>query len=544
MLLAVLVPALLFAGGAAFSRLGAERPSHRIEEERTLVALARAKEALMHYALADPNRPGELPCPDLDGDGRLMLAVDFRGGRDVPCATRRGWLPVRSLGVDALRDGTGERLWYAVSDPHHAGHSALLNSDTPGPLRVGDAGDVVAVVIAPGRPVNERQARERDEGGAAPDARRLAPAFLEGANADAAPDRYASRRRPQHEENDRLLPITRRELFAGVEKRVLGEVARTLVRYFRHHGALPWLVPLDAPEAASAASLPGTRKGRLPLQRTGEVRESARLHARWELSGARMSSQGSVDAATLSAADLRLEHGPGPAGGPECRFVRVEEVDCVASERLSLACHGEAETAVARTYRIRFAGEVSAVAAPDDTRRRRRSVSVHRADAPGPISAAHGVEIAIDDVAISGPRSGEACGSGAIVDAATAWGFLEASEVDHPLVLDSELPAWFADEGWSSFTYVAYAAPVAPSAAPRGCDTGVECLVLDGVVPAGGHEVLVVIAGPALSGQDRGSGRIDAWFEGENATLDDDVFTRRGPPGEFNDQVRRVVLPR
>ena len=541
-LLAVLAPVLLLGSGIVFSRLEVGIGSHRLEEERTRHALARAKEALVHYALADPNRPGELPCPDLDGDGRLMLAVDFRGGRDVPCATRRGWLPFRSLGVEELRDGAGERLWYAVSDIHHAGHSAPLNSEVAGGLGVGSAGDVVAVIIAPGFPVDERQAREREAGGSARDARRLAEAFLEGANADAALDRYASPRRPRPRENDRLLPITRLELAAAVEKRVIGEVALVLATYYRDHGTLPWLAPLGDPGDTPLPAVPGTRKGRLAFQRAGDAVETVALHARWALSGAATSSWGSVDAAQLLSGDLLLSHGPGRSGAPECRFVRAEEVDCTGSEMLSIACHGVDGTPVERSYRFRLAGEVSAVSAPDAARLRRRGVSVHRADDPGPISAEHGVGIAIEDVALSGPQAGQACGAGAVTDAGSAWGYVEVGEIDHPLVLDSELPAWFADERWHALTYVAFAAPLAPSAAPRRCVPGTDCLVLDGVSPADDKEAMVMIAGAALPGQDRGAWRVEAYFERDNATLADDVFTVRAPPGELNDQIRVVDL--
>ena len=62
--------------------------------------------------------------------------------------------------------------------------------------------------------------------------------------------------------------------------------------------------------------------------------------------------------------------------------------------------------------------------------------------------------------------------------------------------------------------------------------------------PSNDKEALVVIAGAALPGQDRSAWNVGAWFEGENATLADDVFTARGTPGEFNDQVRVVALPR
>ena len=543
-LLAALVPALLFGGGALLHRLETDGPSRRIEDERTRLALSRAKEALLGYAFSDSNRTGELPCPDLDGDGRLMLGVDFRGGRNVPCASLRGWLPFRSLGVEELRDGAGERLWYAVSDIHHAGHPAPLNSEVAGHLSVDGTGDVAAVVIAPGFPVDERQARARDEGASAPDARRLASAFLEGANADSAPERYATPGRPRSGMNDRLLAITRLELFAGVEKRVIGEVGLALAAFHREHGALPWLVPLGDPDADPPIATPGVRKGRLAFQRAGDLVETGVLRARWRLSGAVISSRGSVDEALLVAGDARFEQGPGRAGAPVCRFIRPEEIDCSASETVSVGCRGAGDTSAERRWRFRLIGERVATSAPDAARVRRRSVSVNGADSPGPIRDEHGVSIEVEDVALSGPHAGRVCGAGAVTDAGVAWGHVELSEVDHPLELGNELPAWFVDERWHALTYVAFAAPLAAPASPRPCEAGNDCLVLDGMSPADDKEALVVIAGTALPGQDRSAWRIESWYERHNATLTDDVFTVRGTPGEFNDQVRVVSLPR
>ena len=72
-------------------------------------ALATAAAALIGYAAADDNRPGSLPCPDTDNNGSSQLyAGSF-------CPSEIGRLPWRTLGLPDLRDGSGERLWYAVS---------------------------------------------------------------------------------------------------------------------------------------------------------------------------------------------------------------------------------------------------------------------------------------------------------------------------------------------------------------------------------------------------------------------------------------------
>src|SRR5262249_17835018 len=78
----------------------------------TSAALVQARAALTGVAagvnLTGAQRPGDLPCPDLNNDGTA----------EASCSTlvsRIGRLPWKTLGLPDLRDGAGERLWYAVS---------------------------------------------------------------------------------------------------------------------------------------------------------------------------------------------------------------------------------------------------------------------------------------------------------------------------------------------------------------------------------------------------------------------------------------------
>jgi hypothetical protein len=143
-------------------------------DKKTAAALAQAKEALLGFAAGidlsagGAPRPGDLPCPDLDNDGTA----------DTPCAgSAVGRLPWQRLGLPDLRDGDGERLWYAVSSNFKnnprttcnppAQTAGCLNSDTRGTINLRDrAGNVasngndawgsfnpsavIAVIIAPG----------------------------------------------------------------------------------------------------------------------------------------------------------------------------------------------------------------------------------------------------------------------------------------------------------------------------------------------------------------------------------------------------------
>jgi hypothetical protein len=89
-------------------------------------ALAQAREALIAYATARPVNPavgpGYLPCPDLDDDGWAEATCGSLSG-DSGQEQRLGRLPWKTLGLPDLRDGDGERLWYAVSSKY----KGLLN---------------------------------------------------------------------------------------------------------------------------------------------------------------------------------------------------------------------------------------------------------------------------------------------------------------------------------------------------------------------------------------------------------------------------------
>ena len=109
-------------------------------------ALNVARELLIGSAASAP-RPGQMPCPDTDGDGEAS----------EPCDTpqsRVGLFPWKSLGAPDLRDSAGERLWYAVSaNFRRATAPPIINSDSLGDFTVTGAStltNVVAILIAPG----------------------------------------------------------------------------------------------------------------------------------------------------------------------------------------------------------------------------------------------------------------------------------------------------------------------------------------------------------------------------------------------------------
>lgn len=250
----------------------------------TNAALAQAKEALIARAVADANRPGSLPCPDIDGNGDAELFA----GND--CPKYIGRLPWQTLGLPDIRDAEGERLWYVLS-PSHRDHSTAqpINSDTAGMINVvgsAPSTDVVAAVIAPGRALTRA--------GAAGSQLRDCPVncnnpvnYLDVAGgvdnavwAPVAGVATVSGAAESSSFNDRVVPITRDEIMRLVERRVAREIALPIrARYegwqtATGRGFYPWAAPFNDP-ANPGLGVNGTLHGHLPDTATPLVWTSA-----------------------------------------------------------------------------------------------------------------------------------------------------------------------------------------------------------------------------------------------------------------------------
>jgi hypothetical protein len=189
---------------------------------------------------------------DDDGDG------DFVWGPNN--ASQIGRVPYETLGIDDLRDASGERLWYALSHDFRKlrcsggtvpPNCTVINSDTQGQLTVvgiAPATQVVAVLFAPGEAL-QGQIRDPANATAHNDPRN----YLEGPpNLDDPVNiNYVfTSAVPSDTFNDRVLVITKAELMAAVEPVVAANIQRDigplLQAYFNKWGAYPFAVPLAA----------------------------------------------------------------------------------------------------------------------------------------------------------------------------------------------------------------------------------------------------------------------------------------------------------
>jgi len=257
----------------------------------TADALAKAKEALIGYAVKvqidnslcvaagnNCSRPGDLPCPDTNNDGTAGSSCGSADG-STGQISRLGRLPWKTLGLPDLRDGSGERLWYAVSNNFKnntrttctaSGQPGCLNSDTTGTISVfssdgtllndgGGSTGVAAVIIAPGDVLTRQGGTLQDRSSAGMN---IASNYLDiatiGGNTednanfiDSSSTNGFIQGRVKDVNgniivNDQLLVVTQDNIMQAVQKRVAGEVKQCLIEYASiNNSRYPWAVQLN-----------------------------------------------------------------------------------------------------------------------------------------------------------------------------------------------------------------------------------------------------------------------------------------------------------
>ncbi len=264
-------------------------------DEISADALAQAKEALISYAASvtltpsGSKRPGDLPCPDTNNDGLAEPSCGNASG-STGQNLRLGRLPWKTLGLPDLRDSSGERLWYAVSNNFKNNtRTALLNSDTQGTITVfASAGNIlydggasgtgaVAVIIAPGdilQRTDQSTPQDRSSAGINNPQNYLDIALGEdNANfVDGSPTNGFIQGRIKDNNgniilNDQLLVITQDNIMRAIQKRVASEVKQCLNEYAKdpqNKGRYPWATKLDPANPVNYTDSSNQLFGRIP----------------------------------------------------------------------------------------------------------------------------------------------------------------------------------------------------------------------------------------------------------------------------------------
>lgn len=264
--------ALILAGSYAFYRSSNIGLGRNQQDAKLVTTLARAKEALIAYAVTDDKRPGRMLCPDVIGDGisPILTRDDCNGWVSGGSDVYSGWLPWKTLDLADSTDNNGTKFQYAVSRFFGGDRKTpALNSDTATSLRFGvpigsASNDVVAVIIATRGALDTR-------------------------NAD-GDEYYFTGTSQSSDDNDVIAVITRQELMAAVEKRIANELRTCLEQHSANKTdnpgqTYPWPAPLSNDIfKGSAKSLfgmvPSTQPGSSPdelLQKSVSDLNSAKL---------------------------------------------------------------------------------------------------------------------------------------------------------------------------------------------------------------------------------------------------------------------------
>ena len=281
----IVMATVLVLGFAWFTvgALGKTAVTTAEREAKTAAALQAAKKALLghvaHYAaLTNFEFPGRMPCPEsLNAFGTPANEGEAPGNCSNTIA-EIGRLPWKTLGIDQLRDGDGEPLWYALSPNFHpvsfplnpAPPNPYLNFGTPAALPF-DGSNVVAVVIAPGRALQSNPCNavnQQVNRYATP----LQPSkFFECGNATGSYTNPGS----GTASNDRVLAITQAEwaeaIAGAVADRIQRQVAPALADFRAGEASASWgktFLPnasgFSNPATNNLCGADGVREGLMP----------------------------------------------------------------------------------------------------------------------------------------------------------------------------------------------------------------------------------------------------------------------------------------
>lgn len=202
-----------------------------IRKDKTAKALVEAKNVLLGWSVLQ-NRPGLLPCPE----DPAQIGTVNEGTALSTCNFAVGRLPWKTLELEELQDGNGDRLWYAVSN-NFGDNTTPINNLTIGQIVVNGNPNVVAVIFSAGVAL---------AGQARPNPTNLAPPvvsnYLDTSNNDG--DANFVNNGLAATFNDNLLTITHTELFNIIANRILREVrgdnTHGLVNFFNANASFPF----------------------------------------------------------------------------------------------------------------------------------------------------------------------------------------------------------------------------------------------------------------------------------------------------------------
>ncbi len=587
----LLIFMLILVVGASYSLLNQLNAATKLytRQETTSLALAEVKQTLISYAVTYPERsgtvdmtagPGYMSCPDTNNNG----------SPNTPCRPNAvGRFPGKFLDVSNYIDGSGERLWYAISDNFRNIGTKFqpMNSDAPAQLTVDGITDIVAVIIAPGEPGTGQTNRPSNN----------ITDYLEGDNATTGDNSFTL----NSGGNDVVTYITRQELMAVIEKRILAEVEDRINNYQATHSAFPWLSPFSNPSTSTFKSTAATYEGHIPYHYLGDVAGasnrnpfSTNISVDWN-----NIVNATTEVYNLSESDTRLgiEFMPlseaclndiNDCGGdgifPEITsLISAAAINCTWSNKETANCdsfsvsttvnyvHSPVECpaggTITRTYTISFPSLTGTFTSnpPDTENSRTRDVIFSATDPiflPAQVNAIGIIDRLTGEVYAPAESKCETVtnlivATGTSTFDANTEGDISVSGIKYDLnVDDGELPMWFVTNNWQDLIYISYASSEAlpgdttdilPGPADgipdNACTSGTNCISvnINGTVRNNVRAAIFTAGADFPTGNARPSGTLTDYLENENSTPGDDLFVKNTLlTTTYNDQTRII----
>lgn len=498
----------------AIGAFGKAAPTTAEREIKTGLALQAAKQALIAYivqyaARSDTAEPGQPPCPE-----SVTLANPGEASASCSNATATvGRLPWKTLGIEPLRDGDGEPLWYVLSPGFR---SPPINFANIGQLTYnGVANSAVALVIAPGRALNTLSAGTPPAGCANVNqqvaTRNTASLnlanFLECGNATGS---YVNLGTSQWT-NDRVISITAAEWADAIAPAVADRLQRQVAALLgdwdqveltatgRSWGAthglgyLPYASNWGNPTTNDFCGDQDQREGLAPVA-------AGCLNNPWTSTGVGISGLVNLGCDDPTGVYLR------------CRFLQF-----FGTPPFTVQISARARD-VARAFRSTI-GVSDLTVTGGGTATMSMTLSGGNSDANTTINVSWPVTLGVlSTVEVRIPHLTEAA------------------------ALSDSRFSWFRNNNWHRYTYYAIAPGARAGAASPCAGAGdPDCLTATGLPASTGNtddkRLVLVLSGRPLSGQSQPSGGRDDYYESDNETNGDGSFLSATASTTFNDRV-------
>jgi hypothetical protein len=520
------------------------------------------------------NNPGRLPCPEAPGAANNYAGGVYAEADDGVAAGNCllpavGRLPWRTLGIDKLLDASGEPLWYVVSPAWALSNATLpplqtlINSDNAaGQLTLDGAGDIVALIIAPGRPLDSRgpacvagiQARLRQ-----PNVNWNPCDFLDGGNVDG--DTTFTSSDPANPFNDQIVAVTSGDVLPVIEAAIANRFVKQFGSSMRYCDGLwapctgagaaayyPFAADFTTLAAGTFQGMVDNAQGLLPLSFSGAGPCLANTPAAPYCAPPPACGAAPYDGPRCAPTLITYRNNPviTSTGGATIRNYSCS----VGGTPSTLTCTVNTSSGaglVAADRWMTFTMDVTSNNVGMAVRTINTAAQMTGVDTAIATAVNYPYGYSMTSAALNADGSATVrinsrvpgVSGGLISDLLCALTLLESlllncyqhtitvpfMWLDQPMLYaDNATMAWFYRNGWHERMYYAVSAGNAPSG--TGTCAGATCLSVNGPTLTNIQRALVLTPGRAVGAQPRPPVVIADWLEGGNADLDTQFWAR------------------